>query len=102
MLNWYVYFANFFAGVFFAMGIPHFIQGISGNRFRTPFSTTKEKSSPVINVVWGLVSFLIGWALLFGVGNFVLGFNRSAWVLALGGVIMSVVLALVYGRDRQR
>jgi hypothetical protein len=97
-MSWYVYFANFFAGAFFVIGLPHFIRGISGERFRTPFSKPKEGSSPIVNTLWGLVCFLIGYALLFGLGNFTLDFTLSARMLALGGVIMAIVLTVSNGR----
>jgi len=50
-MNWYAFLAYFFAGGFLANGIPHFIHGISGKKFRTPFSKpmTTGESSPVLN-----------------------------------------------------
>ena len=101
-MAWYVYLFNFFAGALFANGIPHFIHGISGKKFRTPFAKPGGESSPVINVVWGVVNFLVGYALLFGIGNFVLGFNRSAQMIALGFVVMAVLLSISFGRVRGR
>ena len=37
-LKWYHYVATFFAGVFLANTIPHFVNGISGNLFPSPFA----------------------------------------------------------------
>ncbi len=56
-VNWYNYIACFFAGVFFANVVPHFVQGISGDRFPTPFAHPPGKglSSPTVNVVWASV-----------------------------------------------
>jgi len=103
-MAWYAYLAYFFAGVFLANGIPHFIHGISGKKFRTPFARTagKGESSPVVNVIWGVVNFLIGYALVFGVGHFGLGFTMGVLMLVLGGIVMAVVLALSFGRMRER
>ena len=32
-MNWYNYIASFFAGIFLANAVPHFVHGISGDRF---------------------------------------------------------------------
>jgi hypothetical protein len=100
---WYAYLAYFFAGIFLANGIPHFIHGISGKKFRTPFAKPmgKGESSPLVNVAWGVVNFLIGYALVFGVGQFEFGFTLSVLMLILGGIAMAVVLALSFGRIRE-
>jgi len=65
-LKWYHYVAIFFAGVFWANAIPHFIHGISGQQFPTPFANPPGKgmSSATLNVIWGLANMLIGYLLL--------------------------------------
>ncbi len=102
-MNWYDYLAYLFAGAFLANGIPHFIHGISGKKFPTPFARpiVKGESSPVVNVIWGVVNFLIGYALVFGVGQFQFGFTLSALMLILGGIVLSMVMALILGRMRE-
>ncbi len=102
-MAWYAYLAYFFAGAFLANGIPHFIHGISGKKFPTPFARpmVKRESSPAVNVIWGVVNFLIGCALVFGVGQFQLGFSLATLMLVLGGIVMSVVLALILERMRE-
>jgi len=101
-MAWYAYLAYFFAGVFLVNGVPHFVQGISGKKFPTPFASPpcKGESSPLLNVVWGLVNFLIGYLLIFGVGNFLFGIRMSAVMAALGVLCMSMGLALYLGRAR--
>jgi hypothetical protein len=101
-MSWYAYLAYFFAGGFLANGIPHFIHGISGKKFPTPFARpmVKGESSPVVNVIWGMASFLIGYALVFGVGQFQFGFSLDALMLTLGAIVMSVMLAIILGRMR--
>ena len=103
-MSWYAYLVYFFAGGFLVNGIPHFIHGISGKEFRTPFSKPMATgtSSPVLNIVWGVVNFLVGYALVFSVGQFRLGFTLDALLLILGGIVMSVVLALILTRMRER
>ena len=65
-MAWYLYIASFFAGIFLANAVPHFVQGVSGNKFPSPFSKPPGKglSSPTVNVIWALFNFLIGYLLL--------------------------------------
>ena len=60
-MPWYYYLAHFFAGAFFANGVPHFVQGICGNKFQTPFASPRGvgESSAIVNVVWGFFNFVI-------------------------------------------
>jgi len=59
---WYHYIACFFAGVFLTNAIPHFVHGVSGDKFPTPFANPPGKglSSPRINVLWALFNIAIG------------------------------------------
>jgi hypothetical protein len=61
-VNWYDYIACFFAGAFLANAVPHFVHGISGDRFPTPFASPPGKglSSPTVNVVWALFNLVVG------------------------------------------
>ena len=102
-MPWYAYLAYFFAGVFLANGVPHFVHGISGKRFQSPFASPPAvgESSSLVNVIWGLVNFLIGYVLIFVVGGFVCGFTLAALMVGLGAVITAVGLAWYFGRVRQ-
>jgi len=57
--------ASFFAGSLLANAVPHFVHGVSGNRFPTPFAHPPGKglSSPTVNVLWSLLNLAIGGAL---------------------------------------
>ncbi len=70
MMSWYNYLACFFAGMFLANFVPHFVHGISGDRFPTPFAKPPGKglSSPTVNVLWALLNLAIGY-LLFRAGH---------------------------------
>jgi len=65
-MPWYDYLAHFFAGAFLANGVPHFVQGICGNKFQTPFASPRGvgESSATVNVIWGFFNFAVGGALL--------------------------------------
>ena len=64
-MNWYNYVACFFAGAFLANVVPHFVHGISGNRFPTPFAHPPGRglSSPTVNVFWALLNLCVGYVL---------------------------------------
>src|ERR1035437_1880351 len=65
IMKWYHYIAAFFAAIFLTNVVPHFVNGISGNPFPTPFANPPGKglSSPVVNVLWALLNLLIGYVL---------------------------------------
>jgi hypothetical protein len=86
-MSWYVSIAWFFAGAFLANAIPHIVQGISGNRFQTPFATPRGvgESSAIVNVIWGLFNFAIGGALLH---------IFFPWPLCIAGLTGALAMAL--------
>jgi len=65
-MKWYHYIACLFAGIFLTNTIPHFVHGISGDSFPTPFANPPGKglSSPTVNVLWALANLVIGYILL--------------------------------------
>jgi hypothetical protein len=65
-MPWYYYLAHFFAGAFLTNGVPHFVQGICGNKFQTPFASPPGvgESSAIVNVIWGFFNLIIGGVLL--------------------------------------
>ncbi len=103
-MEWYAYLAYFFAGAFLVNGVPHFVSGITGKRFQSPFASPPGvgESSPLVNVIWGLVNFLAGYALIFGVGEFAWGLTRAALMVAVGALVAAVFLAGYFGRIRGR
>jgi len=97
---WYFYLAYFIAGFFLVNGVPHFVNGISGRKFQSPFAKPPAvgESSAVVNVIWGLVNFAIGYALVWAVGDFKRGFTLDMLMLGLGAVVGAVALAWWFGR----
>lgn len=69
-MHWYHYFSDFWAGVFLANFVPHFIKGSAGDPFPTPFAKPPGKglSSPLVNVLWALFNLIVG-SLLFRFGK---------------------------------
>jgi hypothetical protein len=83
------------AGLFLANGVPHFVQGISGESFPTPFAKPPGKglSSPLLNVWWGMVNLAVG-VLLFRAGHLVSGGALPLGLFLLGVAAMSTMLAV--------
>lgn len=93
-MKWYNYVAAFFAGLFLANVVPHFVNGVSGNPFPTPFSNPPGLglSSPVVNVLWALLNLVIGY-FLFRAGKI----KGSKWALLtffIGAALISIQLSM--------
>jgi hypothetical protein len=103
-MAWYAYLAYFFAGFFLANGVPHFVNGISGRKFPSPFASPpgRGESSPLVNALWGLTNFFIGYTLIFKVGDFHFGMTRDVLMVGLGALVISGILAVNFGRARSR
>ena len=98
-MNWYNYLACFFAGMFLANVVPHFVYGVSGDRFPTPFAKPPGRglSSPTVNVLWALFNLFIGY-FLFRVGK-ISSDNIAAIVVFFAGVAaISVMLSVSFAR----
>ena len=89
-MRWYAYIGYFFAGAFLANSVPHFVQGITGQEFQTPFG---ESSSAIVNVIWGFVNFAIGYSIITGLGGLSFNFTRQVGMVALGVIVMALTLA---------
>jgi hypothetical protein len=101
-MAWYLYIASFFAGVFLANAIPHFIQGVSGNRFPSPFSKPSGRglSSPIVNVVWALCNFLVGYLFL-RMGQISSG-NTLSLVMFFVGVTAISIMSSINFQKKER
>jgi hypothetical protein len=98
-MTWYSYVACFFAGMFLANVVPHFVHGISGDRFPTPFAHPPGKglSSPTVNVVWALFNLLVGY-ILFRIGRVASGDDLALAVFFAGIVAISIMASLQFAR----
>ena len=99
-----VFLSYVFSAFCFVNGIPHFFQGVCGNRFQSPFASPPGvgESSPLINVLWGAFNFLLGYIVLYIAGFFEVGQNIATYVFVLAVFASSIILAVVFGRIRNR
>ena len=60
-MEWYDYIAYFFAGVFLCNGVPHFVKGVTGERFQSPFASPPGvgQSSAVVNVICTVICIFL-------------------------------------------
>src|SRR5580700_7335488 len=90
----------FFGGAFLVNAIPHFVSGVMGHPFGSPFATPLgEGLSPAwVNVLWGSTNLVFAYLLLGRVGNF--EFRRWLHILdaGAGGLAMALHLSLFFGR----
>ena len=101
-MPWYYYVAYFFAGAFLANGVPHFVQGVCGHRFQSPFASPPGvgESSPIINVVWGWFNFLVAGVLLWIFSSPLPPRLGGCVAVALGMLLMGLLLASHFGKVR--
>ncbi len=96
-MKWYHVLACFFAGAFLANAVPHFVHGVSGDPFPSPFATPPGKglSSPTVNVLWGLGNVLIGYFLL-RLGKIAQDHKWNLLVFFVGVITMSIMLSATF------
>jgi hypothetical protein len=87
--------AYFFGGVLLANFVPHFVAGVSGRPFHSPFAKPPFRglSSPAVNVLWGLFNLAAAYTLLVVAGSFELGRVAHSTVAVSGFGLASLALA---------
>jgi hypothetical protein len=101
-MPWYFYVLEFLSGALLANGVPHFVQGVSGNPFQSPFAKPpgRGESSPLSNALWGFGNLVAGALLL----NFFWPMGDAAWVgwcaTGAGALLLSIQTSVHFGRVR--
>ena len=99
-MNWLTLVTCFFGGVFAANAIPHFVSGIMGRAFQSPFAKPPGKglSSATVNVLWGFFNAAVAYALILHVGDF----NPRSWsqvsACGLGALVIGIFCARHFGQ----
>lgn len=93
------YIACFFGGVFLTNVVPHFVNGVTGRAFQSPFAKPPGKglSSSTANVVWAAINAVIAYLLLSVAIRFDGGDRAQVAALALGIFACSLYLARYFG-----
>ena len=99
-MNWLHLVSYFFAGAFLANAIPHFVSGMMGQPFQSPFAKPPGKglSSSTVNVLWGFFNAVVGYLLVVRVGDFDLRSISDVLALASGALLISLQSARHFGQ----
>ncbi len=99
-MTWLHDLAYLFGGAFLTNAVPHFVSGVMGQPFQSPFAKPPGQglSSSTVNVLWGFANFVIAYLLIIRVGVFDLRATDNVVALAIGVLLSSVMAAQVFGR----
>ena len=100
-MNWLPSVSYFFGGLFLTNAVPHFVSGIMGKPFQTPFAKPSGKglSSSTVNVLWGFVNFVFAYLLLLRVGYFDPRSIAGIVPFAAGALLISLFSARHFGQS---
>lgn len=98
-MNWSHIVFNFFGGLILANAVPHFVSGVLGRPFQSPFAKPPGKglSSSTVNVLWGFLNMVIGYYLLDRVGDFDLKVTADVVPFGIGILLMALFHARHFG-----
>ena len=90
----------FFGGMFLANAVPHFVSGVMGRPFQSPFARPRGEglSSSTVNVLWSFANFVMAYVLILRVGNFDMRDAQPMAASGLGTLTISLFLARRFGR----
>jgi hypothetical protein len=99
-MHWNHYASYFFGGAFLANAIPHFVSGMMGRAFQSPFAKPSGVglSSATVNVLWGSFNIAAGYCLIWQVGDFDLRNPIHVLAAGLGALLLAVMSARLFGR----
>jgi hypothetical protein len=99
-MNWLHLVSYFLGGLFLANAVPHYVSGMMGRPFQSPFAKPPGRglSSSTVNVLWGLFNAVAGYLLVSRVGNFDLRSTSDVVSLGLGALLISVPTARHFGQ----
>jgi len=102
-MNWYHYVACFFAGAFLTNVVPHFVYGICGDRFPTPFAHPPGQglSSPLVNVLWALLNLVVGY-ILFRAGRVSSGDDLALLLFFAGIAAISIPSSVNFAKKHAK
>ncbi len=99
-MDWAHNLSYFFGGAFLTNAIPHFVSGVIGRPFQTPFAKPPGEglSSATVNVLWGFVNLAIGYLLICRVSAFDIRSTPDAIAFGLGILLTGLMSARLFGR----
>lgn len=99
-MTWLHLLSYFFGGILMANAIPHFVSGMMGRPFQTPFAKPPGEglSSSTVNVLWGFFNAIVGYILVVRIGSFDLRSISDVLALAVGALLISLFSARHFGQ----
>lgn len=99
-MEWIHYASYFLGGAFLTNAVPHFVSGVMGRPFQSPFAKPPGQglSSSTVNVLWGFSNLVAGYFLICRVGNFDLRSTAHVVASGLGILLMGIMAARTFGR----
>jgi hypothetical protein len=99
-MEWSHYASWFFGGAFLTNAVPHFVSGVMGRPFQSPFARPRGQglSSSTVNVLWGFFNLAVGYVLVCRAGDFDSHSTGHVIALGLGVFLMGVITARLFGR----
>lgn len=99
-MPWLHLVSYFFGGAFFTNAIPHFVSGVMGKPFQSPFAKPSGKglSSSTVNFIWGFFNLVLFYILVFHVGNFDLRNIQDACSVGFGSLLIGLFSVRHFGQ----
>jgi len=90
----------FFAGAFTENAVPHFVSGVMGRAFQSPFAKPPGEglSSSTVNVIWGFCNIVVSYLLIAHVGSFQWRATTHIVAFGLGFLLKSLGSARQFGK----
>jgi hypothetical protein len=97
---WLDLLAYFFGGAILANAVPHFVSGMMGEPFQSPFAKPPGEglSSSTVNLLWGFANLVVGYVLVCHVGSFDLRNWGDFAAAAAGALLIGVWMSRHFGR----
>ena len=97
---WLPLLSYFGGGAILGNAIPHFVSGMMGRPFQSPFAKPPGEglSSSTINVLWGFLNLVVGYLLVCRVGDFNLRDTGDIVAFGAGVLIIALFGAQHFGR----
>jgi hypothetical protein len=99
-MNWLWLVSYFFGGMFLTNAIPHFVSGLMGRSFQSPFAKPPGQglSSATVNVLWGFFNAVVGYLLVARVGAFDPRATSHMLAFGLGALLIGIFSARHFGQ----
>jgi hypothetical protein len=99
-MHWLPYVSYFIGGAVLTNAVPHLVSGLMGQAFQSPFAKPPGEglSSSTVNIVWGVANLVLGYFLIWRVGDFDLRNGGHAAAFGLGILFLGLLTARHFGR----